>query len=118
MTATNNLAAQASDEPMRPYAYEYGKSNGDGTYSVVIERGDYVKVGENKYENGPPARAVKDWPVKPLYLATPNATADVEQLRTALIDLIEVAERCDSWQSFPSDALDAARLAATKGAKP
>jgi hypothetical protein len=39
-----------------PYAYEYGKSNGDGTYSVVIER--------------PPLRSqVAYRPAKPLYTA-------------------------------------------------
>ena len=25
-------------EPVKPYAYEYGRDNGDGTYSVVIEK--------------------------------------------------------------------------------
>jgi hypothetical protein len=51
-------AALAAQEPAQsvepePYAYEQGRSNGDGTYSVVIE----------KYLRDP----VKDWPVKPLY---------------------------------------------------
>ncbi|ESX17540.1 hypothetical protein X766_16035 [Mesorhizobium sp. LSJC255A00] len=37
-----------------PYAHEYGKTNGDGTFSVVIERGE-------------PKNPVPDWPVKALY---------------------------------------------------
>ncbi|MGB3042514.1 MAG: hypothetical protein WBB98_04950 [Xanthobacteraceae bacterium] len=45
-------------EDLVPYAYEYGKSNGDGTYSVVIER--------------PPLRSqVSDRPAIPLYTAPP-----------------------------------------------
>lgn len=39
------------------------------------------------------------------------ASAPNKQLVAALNALIEVAERCDSWESFPSDALDAARAA-------
>ncbi|WP_050593827.1 hypothetical protein [Mesorhizobium sp. LSHC414A00] len=39
-----------------PYAHEYGKTNGDGTFSVVIERGE-------------PKNPVPDWPVKALYAA-------------------------------------------------
>jgi hypothetical protein len=37
-----------------PYAHEYGKSNGDGTFSVTIEKGHHRKP-------------VPDWPIKPLY---------------------------------------------------
>lgn len=48
-------AAEAS-----PYAHEYGKTNGDGTYSVVIERGN-------------PRNPVPDWPVKPLFAHPPKA---------------------------------------------
>jgi hypothetical protein len=51
----------------KPYAYEYGRSNGDGTYSMVIDRGDMVKVGPAKYEYGPPKSAVPDCPVVPLF---------------------------------------------------
>jgi len=47
-----------------PYAYEYGRSNGDGTFSVVIERGE-------------PNSPVSDWPVKPLF-ATPQPAPDAE----------------------------------------
>ncbi|TIM07563.1 hypothetical protein [Mesorhizobium sp.] len=42
------------------YAHEYGKSNGDGTFSVVIDRGE-------------PKRPVSDWPITPLYLAPAQA---------------------------------------------
>lgn len=41
-------------EGVTPYAHEYAANNGDGTYSVIIQR-------------GPPKRPVADWPIKPLY---------------------------------------------------
>ncbi|RWO06316.1 MAG: hypothetical protein EOS07_22015 [Mesorhizobium sp.] len=52
------------------YAHEYGKSNGDGTFSVVIDRGE-------------PKRPVSDWPITPLYLAPAQAVPGdmVEALR-------------------------------------
>jgi len=53
----------------QPYAYEYGRSNGDGTFSVVIERGQ-------------PRNPVKDWPVKPLY-AAPVAAQKADDARDA-----------------------------------
>lgn len=34
--------------------------------------------------------------------------AELAALREGFIALINVAERCDSWESFPSNALDAA----------
>ena len=45
-------------EAVKPYAHEFGKSNGDGTYCVVIEKGplDYAK-----------RFAVPDWPITPLF---------------------------------------------------
>jgi hypothetical protein len=46
-----------------PYAHEYGKTNGDGTYSIVIER-------------GVPKSPVRDWPIKPLFAAPPKPVAD------------------------------------------
>ncbi|MER8941306.1 hypothetical protein NKH82_17625 [Mesorhizobium sp. M0915] len=49
---------------MEPYAHEYGKTNGDGTFSVVIERGK-------------PKNPVPDWPVKPLF-AHPLPKASIE----------------------------------------
>ena len=52
----------------KPYAHEFGRSNGDGTFSVVIDRGQ-------------PERACSDWPIKPLYThAQPQAdTAELER---------------------------------------
>lgn len=37
--------------------------------------------------------------------------AQVESLREALVELRDVAQRCDSWESFPQSALDAADAA-------
>lgn len=75
-TGAQAPAASAEGAP-KPYAYEYGKDNGDGTYSVVIERGDLVKVSDTEYVYGAPKRTVAEWPVKPLYLEprTDNAVA-------------------------------------------
>lgn len=51
-----------------PYAYEFGRDNGDGTFSVVIERGSLVHVGAGPFWTyGPPKDPHPDWPVKPLY---------------------------------------------------
>jgi len=43
---------------VEPYAHEFGKSNGDGTYCVVIEKGP--RSYADKF-------AVPDWPITPLY---------------------------------------------------
>ena len=51
--------APSVSEPV-PYAWEFGRSNGDDTYSVVIERG-----------RERPKDAHPDWPPKPLYAAQP-----------------------------------------------
>lgn len=60
----SNAVVTVSD---KPYAYEFGRSNGDGTYSVVIERGDMVQVGRQTWESGPPRDPHPDHPVNPLY---------------------------------------------------
>ena len=53
----------------KPYAYEYGRSNGDGTYSIVIDRGELVQVAPRVYEHAAPSDPHKDRTVKPLYTA-------------------------------------------------
>ncbi len=50
-----------------PYAYEFGKSNGDGTYSVVIERGDIEVVAPGKYAYAAPKKFAKEHPPTPLF---------------------------------------------------
>jgi hypothetical protein len=82
----------------KPYAYEYGKANGDGTYSVVIERGDMVKVSDNEYVYGPPKRAVKDWPIKHLYLTAPAQAGDARD--AARLDWLNqnfFSDQKDEW---------------------
>jgi len=68
------LSALSAPEAAHPgaegaaYAHEYGRSNGDGTFSVVIERGE-------------PKRAAPEWPVKPLYAhPTPRSAAPPDGL--------------------------------------
>lgn len=53
----------------KPYAYEHGASNGDGTFSVHITRGDMEQIGPSAYAYCAPKNPHKDWPVKPLYAA-------------------------------------------------
>jgi hypothetical protein len=61
------LKAPKQGETPKPYAYEFGRSNGDGTYSIFIERGDAVQTGPRSFESGPPRDPHPDHPVKPLY---------------------------------------------------
>ncbi|ESZ63758.1 hypothetical protein NL532_32055 [Mesorhizobium sp. C120A] len=58
-----------------PYAHEYGKTNGDGTFSVVIERGE-------------PKNPVPDWPVKALY-AAPVDHPDVVGVKIKDLEWVE-----------------------------
>lgn len=73
--------APVVSEPVeKPYAFEFGKSNGDGTYSIVIERGDPAYVDRF---------AVKDWPVKPLFTSPqlPEVTEEgVQRVFSAILD--------------------------------
>lgn len=65
--------AQPAQEPVaKPYAYEYGRCNADGTYSVVIERGDLVQTMPAVYNYVRPRNAHKDWPIKELFDAPPQ----------------------------------------------
>lgn len=58
----------SQQEPVaKPYAYEYGRDNGDGTYSVVIEKGDLVQTAPAVYNYVRPRNAHKDWPIKELF---------------------------------------------------
>lgn len=57
--------------PQKPYAYEYARSNGDDTYSVVIDQGSMIQVCQNVYVGGPPRNALKERPVKCLYVGEP-----------------------------------------------
>ena len=47
-------------------------------------------------------------------LATDGLKQDkrITELEAALLELIDTASQCDSWESFPSDALDDATAAA------
>lgn len=90
----------------KPYAYEYGRSNGDGTYSVVIDRGSLVRLGPNAYGYGPPTDAHKDRAVRPLYAApSPAASAD-EWLKEAeeLVNKYQIATR--NAEAYDSQAYD------------
>lgn len=63
------MLSAAPEVEQEPYAYEYGVSNGDGTFSVVMNKGRLTKLGENEYGYCHPGIfASKEWPVTPLYL--------------------------------------------------
>jgi hypothetical protein len=81
--AAKKIADQAQAapvaEPVAPYAFEYGKDNGDGSYSVTITRGaipSYLKP-------------VKDWPVKALY-THPHDAELVELLREVMLCAVKL----------------------------
>jgi len=58
---------RANEPVAKPYAYEYGRDNGDGTYSVVIEKGDLVQTAPAVYNYVRPRNRHKDWPIKELF---------------------------------------------------
>lgn len=66
----------AAADGRKPYAHEYGRSNGDGTFSVVIERGE-------------PKRPSPDWTIKPLYQAEPATLAVPEEMVKALREALK-----------------------------
>ena len=72
-----------------PYAYEYGRDNGDGTYSVVIDKGSLAQTQPAVYNYVRPQNAHKDWPIKELFDRPPAQPAQrkplTEDQRTAII---------------------------------
>ena len=53
-----------------PFAYEFSRSNGDGTHSEHIERGRLQEVAPGRWEHsGLPRGALADKPIKELYTA-------------------------------------------------
>lgn len=107
---------KAGDGEQKPYAYSYGRNNGDGTWSPVIDQGSMVKTGENKYEYGPPLNACLDCPVIPLF-TTPQPVQDVSGLvsalelaanrlgRTAIYVDFEMRSEIDEWEQEAREAL-------------
>jgi hypothetical protein len=66
--------AQPAQEPVaKPYAYEFARDNGDGTYSVFIERGDLIQIRPTVYEYARPKNVHKDHPIKELFDHPPAA---------------------------------------------
>lgn len=68
------MTDDATTKAVKPYAYEFGKSNGDGTFSVVIERGD-------------PEKPVSDWPIKPLFSSAATPSADKGVVTEAMVEI-------------------------------
>ena len=102
------MLAAAPEMEQEPYAYEYGASNGDGTFSVVMDKGRLSQLGETEYDYCHPGIfASKERPVTPLYLH-PQPAPEVAKLVEALDEMIEVAKAVDSWESFPSAPIERA----------
>lgn len=78
------------------YAYEYGKDNGDGSFSVTITRGQIPSY----------LMPVKEWPVKPLYLAPP-ASADAVSVAPGLERAIQIVREVAKTQPGYSDEREA-----------
>ena len=78
------MLAAAPAVEQKPYAYEYGLDNGDGAFSVVINKGSFAQLKENEFGYLPPFdTASKEHPVTPLYLhpqQAPEASVLVEAL--------------------------------------
>lgn len=83
--ATPPATPAATEAPSEPYAYEYGRDNGDGTYSVIMDKGALKQVGPHEWRHGPPRDPHPEHPVKALYLATPAPAvgASEPELRAA-----------------------------------
>ena len=71
---TDEPAQQAAPVPAsHPYAYEFSRSNEDGTHSLHIERNELQEGVLRWWERiGPPKDAITDRPIKALY-ETPQA---------------------------------------------
>lgn len=93
------VAAPAVEQ--KPYAYEYGLDNGDGTFSVVINKGSFAQLKENEFGYLPPFDAAsKERPVMPLYLH-PQPTPEVAKLVEVLEELIDLVEDIKGGNYFP-----------------
>ena len=62
----------------QPFAYEFSRSNGDGTHSEHIERGRLQEVAPGRWEHsGLPRGALADKPIKALYTTPQTQPAAV-----------------------------------------
>ena len=86
------MLAAAPEVEQEPYAYEYGRDNGDGTLSVVMNKGMLTQLGENEYGYCHPGIfASKEWPVTPLYLR-PQSAPEAAKLVEALQSLLDMQD--------------------------
>lgn len=73
----------------------------------MSEQADFEKWFKDKCKYSMAPRDVEDaWNYQQEIIK--KQAAELVALREGFIALINVAERCDSWESFPSNALDAA----------
>ena len=95
------IAELESKEPVaKPYAYEYGRDNGDGTYSVIIDKGDLIQTAPAVYNYVRPQNARKDWPIKELFDAPPAQPAQRTEPLTTIRQVIANDAWAISFQTF------------------
>ena len=88
----------AQQEPVaKPYAYEYGRDNGDSTYSVVIEKGDLVQTAPAVYNYVRPRNAHKDWPIKELFDHPPAQRTWVGLTDEEELQLAGIMDKSRHW---------------------
>lgn len=63
----NQIEALIKEVLGEPYAYEFGKDNGDGTYSITFSRGELEQVSPREYKYAEPKGYVREHPPKALY---------------------------------------------------
>lgn len=73
-----DCAARGAAPASQPFAYEFSRSNGDGTHSEHIERGRLQEVAPGRWEHsGLPRGALADKPIKALYTTPQTQPAAV-----------------------------------------
>lgn len=101
---TSHPAPSGQPDLSKPHAFEFGRVDNDGRFSVVIE---------HSY----PQRAKSDWPVVPLY-RHPARTA-LEALSNASRDVLAERERqisVEGWTPRRDDRYDTGEMAAAAAA--
>ena len=68
-----------------------------------MNKADNIAWGKNKADN-----IVKNWTISRMQGRIDKSAKRIKELEAALDKLTTTAERCDSWESFPQDALDSA----------
>lgn len=102
----------ADDSPDWFQPYHFGD---DGDLYLSIEEVDgWCLIGDpiNEYDANQKTITILGDSVHDLAVDNLKQQERIAELEAALLELIDTASQCDSWESFPSDALDDATAAA------